>query len=173
MVIKTLIVICFLGLSAFTTIPDIYNITVRTLNGESLSLYSYSGKKIVVIEFDVADYDESQLRMLDTIEKNNNNIKVFAIPAKDFNAGTTTQSVQTLIDNLNLSFVVTEPSFIKKSATPQMDLFAWLTHVEQNGHFDNDADKPGQIYLIDETGILYALLEKGTSNALIKQIISQ
>jgi glutathione peroxidase-family protein len=159
---------------AFKSFQSIYDITIQTLDGSTVSLNNYNGKRIVILEFDPANYDEMQLRMLDTLEKTNNNIRVIVVSAKDFSVTATNQMVQNIVTNLNLSFTVTQLALVKKSAeAEQQSLFKWLTHVEENSHFDNDADQPGQLYIVNESGTLYTMLQPGTPNSLAKELITQ
>lgn len=160
-------------LLAFAPASGIYDISVPTLNGTTLNMNALSGKKIVVVEFDAATYDKAQLLTLDSLQRGNVNIQVIAVPAKDFSE-VSVQSVQTLVTSLNVLFVVTQPGYVKKSAgSNQHPIFQWLTHASANTHFDNDADQPGQIYIISEKGEVYAVLRSGTNNSLLKRLVMQ
>jgi glutathione peroxidase-family protein len=74
---------------------------------------------------------------------------------------------------LGLSLSMTRAMYVKKTDTAyQHPLFVWLTHVGQNTHFDRDVDAEGQLYFINENGILYGVLGKGFSKARIEQVLS-
>jgi glutathione peroxidase-family protein len=161
-------------ITAFSASSSVFDITESNINGQAIKLDTFGGKKIIVVEFDPGNYNESQLLTLDTIQRTNSQVQVIAVPAKDFGSTATLQQIQSIIQNLNLSFIVTVPAFVKKTAGIDQDaLFDWLTHLEKNSHFDIDADDPGQIYLVNGSGELYALLEKGTANAVIKDLADQ
>ena len=49
----------------------------------------------------------------------------------------------------------------------------WLTHAGQNIHFDADVTTDNQLYIISESGILYAVLEKGVPPGVIDQLLKQ
>jgi hypothetical protein len=53
----------------------------------------------------------------------------------------------------------------KTSRGKQHSLFAWLTHADQNGHFDSDATGAGEKFFINENGELYGIVSaKGELN---------
>ena len=173
MTTKILFVFFLFTTLAFKPVSSIYDITIQTLNGASVNLGSFAGKKIIVIEFDAANYDGAQLLTLDSLQKTNPTVQVIGVPAKDFSTSTT-QNIQSLVTSLNLSFIITQPGLVKKSAgNNQEPIFKWLTHAGENTHFDNDADQPGQIYLVSEKGVLYAMLQKGTVNAIVKELAAK
>src|SRR5260221_9253247 len=154
----------FLVVMVNSPATSVYDIAIQPLNGTMLSLSTFKGKKIVVIEFDANNYDKAQLLMLDSFQRSNAQIRVIAVPAKDFSPSTNSQRIVNLSRSLNLSFIMTQPALIKKaSGSNQEALFRWLTHSSNNNHFDGDVDQPGQIYLINEKGILYGVLYYGTS----------
>jgi len=160
-------------LCSFKPASGIYDITLQTIGGPQVNLGTYAGKKIIVLEFDPVNYDASQLLTLDTIQRTNAQVQVIAVPAKDFGPANLT-AIQTVIQNLNLSFIVTKAGYVKKSAgANQQNLFNWLTHVNENTHFDNDADDPGQIFIVNGEGVLYAMLDKGTPNSVVKELANQ
>lgn len=171
---KILFVFSLFWIMAFRTPSGVYDITVQSLSGSQIILGAFTGKKIIAVEFDASNYDVSQLLTLDSIQRTNAQVQIIAVPAKDFGSTATVQEIQAIEQNLNLSFIITQPVYVKKGAGINQDnLFKWLTHVNENSHFDNDADDPGQIYFINGEGVLYAMLEKGTPNAVIKDLAGQ
>jgi hypothetical protein len=60
----------------------------------------------------------------------------------------------------------------KQDSVWQSPLFNWLTHVGQNTHFDRDVDAEGQLFFINERGILYSIMPKGTTKDQIENILS-
>ena len=171
---KLLFVFFIFIVVAFKPASGIYDITIHTLGGSPVSLSSFAGKKIIAFEFDANNYDQSQLLTLDTIQRSGLPVQVIGVPAKDFGSTATIQQIRALVQSLNLSFIITQPGYVKKSAgTNQQKIFKWVTHVNENSHFDNDADNPGQIYLISSEGVLYAMLGRGTPNAVVKELAGQ
>ena len=63
----------------------------------------------------------------------------------------------------------------KTAGTSQASLFQWLTHKEENRHFDQDVAGTGYKFFVDETGRLYAVLGPGIrlSSPVINKILSK
>jgi len=61
----------------------------------------------------------------------------------------------------------------KSSGTEQHALFVWLTNAGQNGHFEEEAGSPGQMYFINELGELYGVFGPGTkwSNKVLNRML--
>jgi len=169
----------FLLLIGFASIAlkpatSIYSINIQKLDGSTVNLGSFSGKKMIIIEFDAGNYDKSQLKLLDSLQKANAGAIVIGVPAKDFGTAPNVQTVKNIATTLNLSLIITQPVFVKRSAGGnQHPLFKWLTNVSENTHFNYDADQPGQIFMVSEKGELYALLYKAVTSNTLKEAASQ
>src|SRR6266540_3172857 len=126
---KILFAFVILAVYSFKPVSSIYDIRVQVLSSSQISLGSFAGKKLIVVEFDPVNFDAAQLLTLDTIQRSNAQVQVIGVPAKDFGSSSTIQSIQALVQNLNLSFIVTKPAYVKRSSgANQQDLFRWLTH---------------------------------------------
>jgi glutathione peroxidase len=174
MTLKTFFLLAPLMMLSIKPLSSIYEISIQTAEGSSINLSSYSGKKLVVIEFNPDNYDSAQLRMLDTLQRSNASLQIIAVPTKDFGSSASAESIQNIKETLNLSFILTLPAFVKKaSGADQQELFKWLTHVDQNDHFDNEVDNAGQFYLISGSGNLYTVMVIAPDASIIKQTIEQ
>lgn len=159
---------------SFKPLVSIYSIDVQTLDGSIVNLGSFAGKKIIIIEFDAANYDKEQLGTLDSIQQVNKGAVVIGVPAQDFGNTMDVQSIQKKLSDQKLSFIVTQPVFVSRSAGKnQHPLFKWLTDVNENTHFNYDADQPGQTFMVSETGDLYAILYKEAANATVTEAATQ
>lgn len=74
---------------------------------------------------------------------------------------------------LDSSIVITEGMKTRKTSSNQAPLFAWLTNVAQNGHFDEDVTGPGMKFFIRENGELFGVLKQRTrlSNPVVDRML--
>jgi len=50
----------------------------------------------------------------------------------------------------------------KINGTSQHPLLKWVTNKPENGHFEHDVDESGDLFVISETGRLFAVLKQGS-----------
>jgi glutathione peroxidase-family protein len=149
----------FYGHSADSTFNP-FTIQVREINGDTLQLLSFAGKPTVVYEFNAGSPSTAQLQALDTLYRNSSGqLNVIAIPVQDFSAVSATDSLQQLISQAGISYSIADTGYAQKSAATQQPLLQWITHVELNGHFDDDINEAGKIFVISATGTLYGSLD--------------
>ena len=152
----------------------IYDISIQTVSGKTLNMSDYKGKKIMVASVSADNLQKGQLRFLDSLQVNNSSITVIVVPATDFKGTNDSVAIDGVKKNSSLHLVVSAAEAVKKSnGAKQNKLLQWLTSASANTHFDIDVTTDSQLYMISESGVLYAVLEKGASNALINQLIKQ
>ena len=61
----------------------------------------------------------------------------------------------------------------KDKGNNQNPVMQWLTDGNKNSHFNADVETDQQIYVISESGVLYAVLEKGVLPSVIDQVLKQ
>ncbi|MDR3715834.1 MAG: hypothetical protein P4L51_23720 [Puia sp.] len=175
---KKIINISLLALTFSTT--GIYSLTFKTPDGNSVSLSTYAGNKMVIVVFNPTDRDFTELKMLDSVYRDFPTVHFIAVPGIDFATGQIDSvakiqdsSISVLKANLGLSIAVTEASFVKKFDTlTQHPILQWCTHQAQNTHFDRDVEAEGQLFFVNESGVLYSVMPKETSKAQIEQILN-
>ena len=159
-----------------TNLPpsDFYKIQVESVDGKTINLSDYKGKKILIAEFNAANPDESFLGMLDTLQNSDTGIVVIAVPATDFDGNTSNSKIKSLKADLNLNYLVTETGKVaRNSGGSQLSLFKWLTSLSDNTHFDVDITSEGQMFLVSEKGELLAAVGKGTPPDIISQLLTK
>ena len=57
--------------------------------------------------------------------------------------------------------------------TDQNALMKWLTNSSENNRFDAEVSTDNQLYVISESGILYAILEKGAPLKVLETVLGQ
>ncbi|MFT3945667.1 MAG: hypothetical protein QM763_15195 [Agriterribacter sp.] len=159
--------------------PDsLYGISFDTFNGATVSMSSFKGRSVVIIVLDNKRPGIKYLTTVDSLAKRSlSSAVVILVPAADIDADSTKQSAEISNAGKELSErkIVTakEMNVKKKSAEKQHPLFQWLTNAKLNGHFDNDVVSDGQMYMINEKGILYGVHEAQLSGKTVTQVITQ
>lgn len=157
---------------AFLFIPQLFFNSIYSfsipLNGNSQSLSGYEGKKILVVTLPTVQNAaaDSMLYSLDTLSTaHTNTLKVIAVPSIE--DGFTEVQASTLNtwyhSKLNSQVLITDGLYTHKaSGLQQHPLFKWLTDVNQNTHFDIDAEGPGYKFFTNGNGQLYGVLRPST-----------
>lgn len=171
---KTIILLLFWIVALQPFQSSIYDIQLKDLDNNSITLSSYKGKKILVYSFNANNPNSAQLLYLDSLQKGNNFLSVLAVPATDFSANFSEPSLKGLRDSLSLSFLFTKPALVKKNDKElQSPLMKWLTKVSENTHFDRDVEADEQFFIINEKGTLYGVLGKGVPKQVISKVLNE
>ena len=167
-------ILLFLSLMHFSIIDgSLYSISVQKVDGGVLQMSAFRGKKIIIFAFNPGNSDSSELRAMDSIQVLNPSLSVIAVPAVEFSDSASIALI-TQRTNSGFSFMMTQPMHVFKSAGGNQDaLFRWLTHVDQNKHFDADVETEGQTYFINENGVLFAVMDKLTSTSDVENVLHQ
>ena len=140
----------------------LYDLQFNTLDSSAVvSMSNFEGRQLIIIEFDASNPDRLRLQSLDTLYRNSNGLlSVIAVPAQDFGTPMPYESLKSFLrDTLELSYMISDVAYTQKAAgAAQHALFKWLTNVNENLHFDDDITDEGQMFVISEAGILYAVL---------------
>lgn len=178
---QTLILKTYLLLGALAWYSSIYTIHITTIDGQDKSMQDFQGKKILIVVVPVTktSHDSAFLRTIDTISKvYAQGIAVIGVPS--FEDGYTSDD----LNNLNTYYhsilgnqvTLTKGMYTRKgSGNRQHELFSWLTHTENNSHFDYDVSGVGQKFFISEQGELYGVSEPEgrLSSRLMEQIVQR
>jgi hypothetical protein len=69
-------------------------------------------------------------------------------------------------------FLVSDSGGVKKDkGERQHPLVRWLTDIKQNQYFDGDVESDLQLYVISESGVLYAIMAKGVRMAVLNEVL--
>jgi len=150
---------------------------IPAIQGNTITMSSYSGKKIVVAVCSAAAPDVARLKLLDTLQKSNpQNIQVIVMPIQDFDGTAVNNKLKTqLIDSLQLSVAIAVPGKGQRAAgSSQQILLAWLTNKNSDIHFDVDIENPFQVFVLSESGMVYAVLHGAgdVSAGILKTVLS-
>ena len=72
--------------------------------------------------------------------------------------------ISLLRDTIKVNYPIASVSkALKKQDKEHHILLKWLTSKSMNGHFDEDVEGDSQMFIISETGILYAVVKQKIS----------
>ncbi len=167
------------GLLLFMTLPagyagNFFTLSFTKLDGTTVSTSDYTGKKVIVFAFNGAHPDLNLLIAMDSIQRAYpDSLQVLAFPALELDSSANSQTVGNLVDSLGLQLVVGSPALVKiSSGAGQIPLFTWLTSVQGNGHFDRDMEEEGMLFIVNNTGNLYSILNRGLYRAILPSVLS-
>lgn len=175
---KTLLLIAILGLAFSPYDSSFYQLQCKDLDQHTINLTAFRGKKVIVTEFDAGKPDRNQLLSLDSLYRQHaSSLAVIAVPVEDFSAAMPVKTLKgLLIDTLKLSYPIAAIGKAqKKNANNQYQLLQWLTNKSLNRHFDRDIDEAGQLFVVSESGVLYATLKHQAwpTGSLVKEVLGR
>ena len=135
---------------------SIYDYNLISIDGDSISISEYKGKKILIVN--VASWwgHTPQYAGLQTLyEKYKNDLVVLGFPANDFlqEPGKNAKIKSFCSTKYGVTFPMFEKTDVKKSDN-QNPLYVWLSNKELNGWNDKSPSWNFCKYLIDENGNL-------------------
>lgn len=140
---------------------DLYLIQFPSFPGGQVKMGDLKGRKIIVYTTDASRPDIRKLQTLNTLAKQgNDSLSVIIVPVDDFGVGNMTEAEKRfLTDSLAPNVEVAAVSQAKREAAGgQHPLLAWLSHREQNIHYEFDYTGTGQALVINRRGQMYASL---------------
>jgi glutathione peroxidase-family protein len=157
---------------------SIYSIQLRDIDGGAVDLSKHRGKKMVIITLSGNEADSTLNQLSAFYAKYNDSAVVIGVLLLEdgYKEGKKTAVKKLFKEEKKLGIVLTGSMFTKKaSAASQSELMHWLTHKEENLHFDSEVRGAGHKFFIDEAGVLYGVLglQAPLSHPIIAKIMSK
>ena len=142
-----------------------HTLSAKTLDGQTISMDQYKGKKIIVLNVaSECGYTPQYADWQAFYEKNKDKVVVLGFPCNQFGgqeSGSATQIQQFCQKNYGVTFLMFEKVDVK--GNDQSPVYKWLTDPSQNGW---NSDVPSWNfckYLIDEEGKLTHFFASGVT----------
>lgn len=159
---------------------SIPNAVIKTIDGDSITLNQFSGKKIIIMTLPVSHSEADSLMLLkadSAYQQFKDSLAFIGVPSYEDGY---TDSLQADIkywyrDVLHLGFIITTGMYTHSSSeSMQSSIFKWLTVDSLNGHFSFEINKYGQKFMLNEQGEIKAVLDETTSltSRLLRTILS-
>lgn len=133
---------------------SIYEFTLKTLDGQDLSLSRFKGKKMLIVNVASECGYTPQYKSLQALhEKYGNKVEVIGFPANNFGGqepGNSTEIKSFCTKNYGVTFQMMEKISVKGS--DMHPLYKYLSTKEENGSCDEAPKWNFSKYLIDENG---------------------
>ena len=153
---------------------SVFNIPFLANNGSAITLGSYKGKKILIVNTaSNCGYTGQYAELEKLYQQYKDKLVIIGFPANDFQhqePGTDTEIAQFCKLNYGVSFPIMKKSRVKKGVE-QNSLYQWLTDAAQNGWSSEEPSWNFCKYLIDEEGKLTHYFQQ-TVSPLEKKVIS-
>lgn len=152
-----------------------YKMSIESINGKTIQLSDFKGKKIVIASVSPDRLKNGGLMYLDSLQLAYPNVAIIVVPANDF-GGQNDASIISDIRNTSSSLhvMMTAECGVKKdNGSKQNSLLKWLTNASSNVHFNDDVETDDQLFVISESGILYAVLVNEFPDNVIKNVLTQ
>tara|TARA_B100001250_G_scaffold413119_1_gene446215 strand:+ start:2637 stop:3116 length:480 start_codon:yes stop_codon:yes gene_type:complete len=138
------------------SIKPIYDINIKDINGEIMSMKRYEGKKILIVNVaSKCGYTSQYSDLQKLYNHNSDKIEVLAIPCNDFGRqepGTNFEIDEFCKINYGVTFSIAAKGNIKRS--PKHVIYEWLSNPSKNGWNSELPSWNFGKYLIDEKGNL-------------------
>lgn len=152
---------------------SIYDFEMKTLDGQTISLSKFKGKKMLIVNVASECGFTPQYKDLQQLhEKYGNKVTIIGFPANNFGGqepGSSAQIGEFCKKNYGVTFQMMEKISVKGSDTHP--LYQWLSNKSANGTCDEAPKWNFCKYLIDEQGKVIKFFGSRT-NPLSEEIIS-
>ena len=141
-----------------TTNPSAHNFSVKALDGTTINLADFKGKKLLIVNTASECGYTPQYKELQALhEKYKNKLVVIGFPANNFGSqepGSNADIKSFCQKNYGVTFPMAEKISVKGDDTAP--LYQWLTQKSQNGVMDAEVKWNFNKFLLDENGRLIA-----------------
>jgi len=154
----------------------IYDLNVETAYDGRFDMSQLKGQKVVVAAISLETLkNKSTIQFWDSLKAANPKIGFILIPAVDVGADSDDSTVMREVTNRTPEkLILSGAGRVKKdSRDKQHPIMQWLTDVKKNRHFDMEVESDVQIYVVSESGELYAVLTKNTQLKVLNQVLKQ
>lgn len=163
---KKIYLLLLAPLLSFAPLEVFLDFEYITIDGAVKQMNEFEGKRIMVIVLPVSqtENDLQLLKLLDSFSiKYSSKYTMIGIPSiEDGYSQEEAESLKTWYKStLHNQFIITTGMYTKKASPEQDALFRWLTNKNENIHFDEEVEGPGEKYFINEQGELYGVYSPG------------
>lgn len=166
--LKPFLLMSLFSFSVFSQKTDpivpIYDINIKTINGNNLDLSKFKNKKVLIVNVaSKCGFTKQYEGLQELYNTHKDKLVIIGVPCNQFGAQEpgTAQEIQNFCKlNYGVSFIITEK--IKVKGDKQHPLYKWLTSKDLNGNKNSSVKWNFQKYLIDEEGKLIDVFYSAT-----------
>ena len=161
---KTLLSILLMATVLTTNAQSIHNFTVKSIDGKTLNLASFKGKKILIVNTASKCGYTPQYEGLEKVyEQYKDKLVILGFPCNQFGGqepGTNEEIVAFCKKNYGVSFPLADKIDVKGDNIAP--IYQWLTMKSKNGILDASIGWNFNKFLIDENGKMMAYFPSNT-----------
>jgi len=146
-----LLLMIFFSCSVFS--QRLMDLRVVSAQGDSVALSSLAGKPFLFVVAGSSS-DSLVMELQSFTQRYGDSVQVVVFPAAEFGCSAVLPSG---LLSLPQSVLVARSGYVQKSQSQQSAVLSWLTHKEQNYHFDLEVSAPGQKFFVTRSGRLMAV----------------
>lgn len=153
-----------------------HDLNVETAYGGKFDMSQFKGQKVVVTAISIENLKKrSTLQFWDSLKTANPKIGFLLIPANDVGADSDdSTAMREVMVRTPEKIMLSGAGRVKKdNGDKQHPIMQWLTDVKKNRHFDMEVESDVQIYVVSESGELYAVLTKDTRLEVLNEVLKQ
>ena len=151
--------------SSNTMNNSIYDIEISSLEGESIDLANFKGKKILFVNVaSKCGFTPQYEKLQELHNQYGEKVAIIGVPCNQFGGqepGSAAEIKEFCSKNYGVSFLMTEKCDVK--GNNQHQLYKWLTQKSENGVEDSSVGWNFQKYLVDENGKLIKVFKSGVN----------
>jgi glutathione peroxidase len=151
--------------SSNTMNNSIYDIEISSLEGESIDLANFKGKKILFVNVaSKCGFTPQYEKLQELHNQYGEKVAIIGVPCNQFGGqepGSAAEIKEFCSKNYGVSFLMTEKCDVK--GNNQHKLYKWLTKKSENGVEDSNVGWNFQKYLVDENGKLIKVFKSGVN----------
>ena len=144
---------------------SIHSFSVKALNGSTLNLADYKGKKILIVNTASECGYTPQYKELEALyEQYKTKLVIIGFPANNFGGqepGSNTEIKTFCEKNYGVTFPMAEKISVK--GNDMAPIYKWLTSKAENGVLDAEIKWNFNKFLLDENGHIIAKFDSGTT----------
>lgn len=165
----------YLLLSLFLVTTSIYEKQYVDIDGNNVSMSSYQGKKILLVNIATGNSRISQLTGLQQLHRQyGDSVAIIVFPSNSFGREPRTDSeIKTLCrSNYGVTFQIAAKSDV--TGANAQSIYHWLTNINENGVMNDPIRGDFEKFLIDRNGNLIGIFSprmEPTDSAIIEALI--
>lgn len=153
---------------------SIYDIKVKTIEGEETTLAPYKGKKMLIVNVaSKCGFTPQYADLQEFYKKYSDKVTVLGFPANNFGGqepGTNAQIKEFCTKNYGVTFPMFEKISVK--GNDMHELYKWLTSADQNGWNDKAPSWNFCKYLVSEDGKLLKFYSSAV-NPMSEEVVGE
>ena len=153
---------------------NIYDIESHSIDSFDIALKNFKGRKMVIALASLENLNKGSLKFFDSLQSAYPEMKVLVIPSQDSVTEEGKQIIESARENPVKRSAIFTPVIIAKDKSKEKNrLVKYLTDVKENAHFDVVYNNELQMFVVSESGYLYAVIDSPVSAKALHEILTQ